>query len=307
MVVDIYRTPIERKMSEYFENVHTFHFNTTEEKLEENSLLFRFNCLFSHLGTENYFVDKFQLPRDFDHEKKYYLHSTRDGRLQFLKLRLQDFSEWGTILSSLLDVEMFLIRDNVAEEKRIDTIRGKLYKEFKKNYKIPSHLLEAITSTDKDFLSYLSQEEQTRYLQKWQAKSTLLVVDACFTPEEYAFYKRISSENQTMFVIDNNHYLDFGCICRFCMRKRNMVKEEIRKGNKNIPLIYHDQIVEENKMRRIEHMIQVFKKAKAKRGGYAKGNTNINTMNKNQNNRITKPKKDFQRFLTTTIFTDSKK
>jgi hypothetical protein len=32
-VIDVYRSPIERKMSEFFEKIADMHFNTTEENL----------------------------------------------------------------------------------------------------------------------------------------------------------------------------------------------------------------------------------------------------------------------------------
>ena len=37
-VIDVYRTPIERKMSEYFEKLAPYHFNNSEENINKYSI-----------------------------------------------------------------------------------------------------------------------------------------------------------------------------------------------------------------------------------------------------------------------------
>ena len=56
-VIDIYRTPIEHKISDFFENI-IYHFNNTEKNInnyEVNKLIQRFNRLFPHLTNTDYF------------------------------------------------------------------------------------------------------------------------------------------------------------------------------------------------------------------------------------------------------------
>ena len=53
-VIDIYRSPIEQKISLYFEEIATIHFNTTEEhinKMNPQCLINRFNNIFPYLDT----------------------------------------------------------------------------------------------------------------------------------------------------------------------------------------------------------------------------------------------------------------
>ena len=48
-VIDVYRSPIERKMSDYFENLAVYHFNNTEENISHypiEKIIHRFNKLF---------------------------------------------------------------------------------------------------------------------------------------------------------------------------------------------------------------------------------------------------------------------
>jgi len=57
-VIDIYRTPIERKISEYFEKLSCHHFNNTDENLNNyniKKIINRFNKLFPHLASQDYF------------------------------------------------------------------------------------------------------------------------------------------------------------------------------------------------------------------------------------------------------------
>ena len=48
-IIDVYRTPIERKISEYFELLSSYHFNTTDNNIvnyKVELLIKRFNSLF---------------------------------------------------------------------------------------------------------------------------------------------------------------------------------------------------------------------------------------------------------------------
>jgi hypothetical protein len=278
LVIDIYRGPIERKMSEYFEKVAQMHFNIPEEEVKDmdmKKLVQRFNCLFFHLGTENYFVEKFhhgesvEAARSFDFAKKYVLISSKnnDDRLRFLKLRLHDFAHWGEILTELLKVEVIMVKDNLAETKTNPGVAS-VYKQLKETYQIPANFLERIQTSDQDFLSYLTESEQAQYLQKWQKNGCAESFDAFFTPEEFSLYQRISLENQRFFRIDTNHYLDFGCICCDCTKKRTFLKAQVKSGKLNLskdafPPIFHNQVVQEKKMKRVRHVVKTLERAVA--------------------------------------------
>ena len=72
-VIDVYRNPIERKISEFFEIISSFHFNTTDDKITNYKLdlIFkRFNSIFPHIGAGDYFFDKYDIdvPEIFDFE-----------------------------------------------------------------------------------------------------------------------------------------------------------------------------------------------------------------------------------------------
>jgi hypothetical protein len=240
-VIDIYRTPLERKMSIFFENLACFHFNNKEENVNTydlNKLMHRFNCLFMHIGNEDYFQEKYGLTdiaMGFDFDKKYLINTVKKN-ITFIKLRLQDFDQWSAILSSLLNIDMVMIQDN----KEI----GNLYHRFKTEYKVPMNFLEWIKDSDTHFLSYNSEEERKNYLDKWNRQCTERFL-AGFTKEEYNFYLQISKENQWQNIIQKDHYLDFGCVCYHCIVKRREIKDALKRGEHVSTRIVHEQIIQE--------------------------------------------------------------
>jgi hypothetical protein len=115
-VIDVYRTPIERKMSEYFEKLSPYHFNNSEENLRNYSvrrITDRFNKLFPHLAQGEHYFDKYDIleediPR-FSFINKYTLQQVNN--IFYIKLRLCDSNNWSTILSSIFKVDIIIIND----------------------------------------------------------------------------------------------------------------------------------------------------------------------------------------------------
>jgi hypothetical protein len=244
-VIDIYRTPLERKMSIFFENLACFHFNNKEENVNKYDLkkvIHRFNSLFMHIGNEDYFQEKYGFTDiinfEFDFDKKHLKKVSEN--ITFIKLRLQDFDEWSNILSRLLNIDMVMIQDNHGDNKQT----GELYHRFKKEYKVPMNFLEWIKDSDSHFLVYNSEEERKRYLDKWNRQCTERFLSG-FTKEEYNFYLQISKENQWQNIIQKDHYLDFGCVCYHCIIKRREIKDALKRGEHVSTRIIHDQIIQE--------------------------------------------------------------
>ena len=237
-VIDIFRTPIEHKMSSLFENIETFHFNTTVDDLKTydiKKVITRFNNLFPHLAPSDHFKDKYEIvvPEKFDFERKYILVE-KDG-VKYIKLRLKDSNIWREILREVLHVDIFLVNDYETDSKAIKDV----YTNFKSNYKIPSNLLENIKNSP-SLSYYLNDEERNDYIQSWQNKST----DESHTPytnDEYNLYNKITLENHHMSEIQTDHYMDCGCVCVACERKRKLVLEKVKRGEKTKERIIHEE------------------------------------------------------------------
>jgi hypothetical protein len=247
-VIDIYRTPIERKMSEYFEYLSSLHFNTTEEVIknyETKKIIQRFNDIFPYLSKSDYFSEKYkiEMPSSFDFYNKY-IQVEKEG-VSFIKIRLQDSSEWGKILTPLLGFELIIIPDYKTEEKVI----GELYNRVKQEYLIPNNYLEEIQESQ-CYMYYMTQKEQTEYYEKWGKKKGQEWRG--YTKEEYSFYQRISKENKHKSEIQSEHYLDSGCMCSTCNKKRYLLLKRVKSNEKekvNVRII-HDEVMKEKKERR---------------------------------------------------------
>lgn len=229
IVIDIYRSPIEQKISTFFENIHSLHFNAPIEVLntfEVNRIIKRFNQVFPYLQTNDHYRTKYGVPfpDTFDFENKY-IHAEVDG-INYFKLRLKDSNEWNKILQKVLNinVEIYIAKDYETSKKPINHI----FSLFKQYYEIPVNLFKMIEE-DENLKYYYSEYERRQYLNTWRSK----INDnsfAAFTPDEYAFYMDVALDNQYISEIQHDHYIDLGCLCMGCCRKRGLILLKIRRG-----------------------------------------------------------------------------
>jgi len=236
-VIDIYRSPIEQKISKYFEKLATFHFNNSPHLINNynvNKVITRFNNLFPHLINEDHYRNAYQipLPEKFDFQNNY-LSQTING-VNYIKLRLKDSQQWGQILTAILGTQITIINDYETSNKPIK----EMFNKFKDSYKIPENLLRTIEE-DPLLQYYYCVEERNEYLNMWRSKQVESFEP--FTQTEYAFYEKITNENQYMFEVQRTHYLDEGCTCKACEAKRNNIMERIQRGEKVTEKIVHEQ------------------------------------------------------------------
>jgi len=225
-VIDVYRTPIERKFSEFFEKISPYHFNNSEENINKYSIkrvIDRFNKIFPYLALGDHYIDKYNIPvpSSFDFVNSFL--NIKNNNINYIKLRLKDSSKWGQILTKLLGIEIIIINDYETNNKII----GELYSKFKNEYKIPANYLEIIKN-DKYLFFYYSKEERNKYLNLWSNKTTEAVLP--YTESEYAFYVNLNLENQIYPDLQSEHYIDNGCLCKSCSLKRKEIFEKAKKG-----------------------------------------------------------------------------
>lgn len=235
-VIDIYRSPIEQKISTFFENIHSFHFNVPIETLntfDVERIIKRFNQVFPYLLTNDNFRTKYNIPfpEMFNFNKKY-IFSEVDG-INYFKIRLKDSGEWKSILKNILGIEIYIANDYETNKKPINTIFSK----FKDFYKIPINLFESIEKDD-NLKYYYSDEERNQYLNSWRMKINNNHV-ITFTPEEYVFYSDIALDNQHISEIQMDHYIDTGCLCMGCCRKRGLLLIKLQRGEQITEKINH--------------------------------------------------------------------
>jgi hypothetical protein len=239
-VIDVYRTPIERKMSEFFEKISPYHFNNSEENINKYSIrrvTERFNNVFPHLENGDHYMDKYNLPTpaEFDFNKKYLVQKVNN--VTYVKLRLCDSAMWGGFLSAIFGSEVVVVTDYQSSQKII----GDLYARFKNEYVLPANFLETIRNCNQMRL-YYSEEERKQYLDMWSAKTGEHFTP--YTSEEYNFYINLCLENQYINDIQVEHYIDNGCFCNLCSSKRSAMFLKAKRGE-NIDRIVHTDVVNE--------------------------------------------------------------
>jgi hypothetical protein len=286
-VIDVYRSPIERKISEFFESLAHYHFNNTEENINNyniSRIINRFNSLFPYLSYEEYYQDKYEivLPEKFDFEKKYLIHEK--DNVTYIKLRLKDSNEWNKILQSIFSVDVVIITDYKTENKTI----CELYRRFKNEYRLPSNLLELINDC-KNLNYYYNTEEKEEYLNLWSQKLTTDFIP--YTEQEYIFYTNLCSENKFYNKVQREHYIYNGCICGPCHIKRKNIFFKAKNGETNFEKIIHsDAVIEHvnninlniaNKVNTVNKLIhKINNNNKNKNKGALKSNLLLNIMNK---------------------------
>lgn len=239
-VIDIYRSPIERKISAFFEKIGPYHFNNYDEivnRYNVNKVILRFNNIFPYLANGDHFIDKYEIetciPLEFPFDRKYiYLEI---NRVKYIKLRLKDSDEWENILSKIFNFKICIIRDYQSENKII----GDLFKNFLEKYKIPENYLQNILNC-KYLNYYYSPQEIQEYRNKWISKISIQNFIS-YTEEQYKVYEEISIENCHMDFVQTNHYIDEGCICKACIIKRNRLKKKIINRQYNGEKIIHTE------------------------------------------------------------------
>jgi hypothetical protein len=235
-VIDVFRCPIERKISAYFEKVGVYHFNNSDQEVNKynvKKIINRFNKIFPHLANGDHFLDKYNIPvaGNFDWNNKY-LQVNHNG-VNYIKLRLRDSDMWGDILTKILGTKICIVKDYETSKKTIKD----LYTKFKEAYKIPKNLLD--DTINSPYINYFfSPSEKEEYYSKWLKKSCDNIIP--YNKEQYKMYEDLTMENSHLDFVQFNHYMDEGCRCKACSIKRKIIVSKILCGIDVNDRVVHD-------------------------------------------------------------------
>jgi hypothetical protein len=226
-VINVYRSPIERKISAFFEKIGSYHFNNNDTQVNEynvDKVINRFNKIFPHIALGDHFIDKYNInvPDVFDYKNKVLI--INDNNVKYISLRLKDSMIWGSILTNIMGFTIRIKKDYESSNKPIKD----LYNRFKLNYYIPINLLNDVMN-DKYLKYYYSPEEITDYYNRWLLQSTNNEF-VSYNHEQYALYEELSIENSHLDYVQSDHYFDEGCVCKACNIKRKGVAMRLIKG-----------------------------------------------------------------------------
>ena len=254
-VINIYRSPIERKISTFFEKIGSYHFNNLDKNVNTytiDKVINRFNDIFPYIGLGDHFLDKYNIsvPQQFDFNNKYLL--VKENNINYLSLRLQDSSIWGPILTNIFGFRICIVKDYESSHKDIKD----LYALFKLHYKIPKNLLDNEMNT-KYVDYYFSNDEKQKYYNEWLIKS--LPPRNSYTLDQYKLYEEITLSNSYYDKVQTNHYIDEGCICKACKFKRSELASKIMRGIPVVDRITHIEAKNELINKRINKINKINK------------------------------------------------
>ena len=172
-VIDSYRDPIERKLAGFFETIETYLPNYKKYSVPELVDLCNTEWLREYETTREWYhplndmMKKFGMPRldSFDFDKKFEVR--RHENIEFVKIRFNDISQWGDVLSAAFGRKIKMVNANLSAGRRYEDV----YTSFKTIYKVPKWYLD-IVRNDAEFKTFKSEEEQAAYLDKWGQRET---------------------------------------------------------------------------------------------------------------------------------------
>lgn len=168
-IIDSYRTPIERKISSFFQNIYVHLPNYNLYNVNELIEYFNTNllCNLEEYHSINQIMECHSIPKfkSFDFDKRY--NMTKKNNILFVKILFNDIKIWNKILTDIFGKKITIYDANLTINKNTH----KLYKEFKSQYRVPEKYITEILFNDEEFKIFNTKEEQEKYIDKWIAKS----------------------------------------------------------------------------------------------------------------------------------------
>ena len=164
-IIDSYRTPIERKISSFFQNIKTHIKNYESMSIDELVTFFNKNLLnkIEEYHSINEVLSYYKIPlfSNFNFESRYNI-AVQNNKV-FIKILFKDINKWGKILSDIFGKEIVIHSENLTNHKKINN----LYSEFKKKYRVPKSYIDIKLNSDKEFKIYNTKEDRDKYIKYW--------------------------------------------------------------------------------------------------------------------------------------------
>lgn len=168
-IVDSYRTPIERKISSFFENIN--HHVPDYKHKNVQQLIDVFNNKYIHILEEYHTINDImkhyglQTFDTFDFNNKYIIK--KSNNIVFVKLLFSDIHKWNNILSNIFNKKIIMHNGNMTRNKNIYS----LYKQFIIKYQVPKIYIINTLINDKQFKIFNTPKTQKLYINKWLQSS----------------------------------------------------------------------------------------------------------------------------------------
>lgn len=168
-IIDSYRTPIERKISSFFQNIHIHVENYKSSPIKKLIDVFNKKLLnrIEEYHSINEVLSYYKVPlfSKFDFESSYNIANVNN--IVFIKILFKDIKNWDKILSDIFGKKIVMHSQNVTSDKKIN----ELYVKFKEKYRVPKSYIDTVLTSDKEFKIYNTEEDQNKYIKYWTERS----------------------------------------------------------------------------------------------------------------------------------------
>jgi hypothetical protein len=162
-IIDSYRTPIERKISSFFEHIQETNKNFEDENIFD--LIEYFNKEKLNTIEEYHYINQFfsffkidDLKKNDFKDNMYYFKEVNNFII--IKLLFKNVNKWDEILSDILKKKVLIQKSNITEDKK--EIKY-IYKKFKDNYRPPLSYIKQLKE-DKYLNFFLDEKEVQEYI-----------------------------------------------------------------------------------------------------------------------------------------------
>lgn len=168
-LIDSYRTPIERKISSFFQNIQIYVPDYKEKSCEELISIFNENYLdtLEEYHSINSIMQYYGLNpfKKFNFKKRFV--KKNKGNIVFIKILFSDINNWNIILSKIFKRNITLHSANLTKNKE----EINLYNEFKQKYRVPIKYLKNKLINDREFKIFNTLKKKKMYMINWVKKS----------------------------------------------------------------------------------------------------------------------------------------
>jgi len=163
-VIDVYRTPIERKISSLFEVYGKKFLNMSNNEIYnfcDDNIYYASNYQSITEICEHYNIQK---PTSFSNKQKYIILTHKN--IKIILLKFDDIKNWDKILSKIFNKNITIISDNISKDK---VYYDKL-KHIQENYNIPLFMVDVVKN-DYYFDKLNSKTFKLNYLNSWKKRT----------------------------------------------------------------------------------------------------------------------------------------
>ena len=162
VLIDVYRPPIERCLSKFFDNLSAnpiFLSSSSAEFINELFCRdFQYFKSYTHFPEEIILRYRLNIP-EFDFNKKYL--KVTQGKITYVKIQFSDIGKWGDILSEIFGKKIRIQKDNINNNTK--------YIETKNCLRINNQIYGFILQ-DKYLKQNMTEDSRNYYLKYWKER-----------------------------------------------------------------------------------------------------------------------------------------